>query len=690
MRRILFPLLVLMGMLLCASCRAEAPDDGKAAWTVLVYCSGSNLESSGGLATANLEEISRVSPIPDMYSLFQKEAMQSATGEDVHILIETGGSKAWHTEERLGFSVSTEALQRYDYQPDQAQPFVLMEERPLDSMASSDTLSDFIRWGCETRPARRYALVLWGHGGGSYSGLLTDEIFSGAQMSLGDLNKALEDGGAYFDLVLLDNCLMANLEAAVALKDRAAWLVASEEIVAGKGCAYDVWLNELYIHPGCDGRRLARYICDSIQKKYADLGDEQASSILTFSTIDTARVDAAAAAFDAMFEWMGELYENYPIWFGRLMQVLSWAEEYGTGTEHMMDIGGMLTQLYSGALIDNDIRTALADALMDAVPYMVKGEGRSEAHGLSFCYAMSFSVEALDGYAENAFSAPYLALLDAVNPEWHAPDWVYERVRPLKPIETADDYTLRITETEADGIPTLKLENALSSLSSVRYLLYRYEEETGDILKLGQDVCELTADNTDTVACAMRLGDTWPAIDGELCEMDLVSRTASYYLYNIPILLLEKPCSLRAAFLLNDAGERSRRDWYLNPGELNEVTLNDMNKSGNFRFFGLWKGYNGDTLNASRDTQPVSMMQGREYHLLRAIYQEGLEGETYYEPGEPHSMPYAISIVEAPIPPGRYYTRFQITDIFGGKAYTELVPLDWDGRNWTRAATFYP
>ena len=110
MRRYLYPVFALLTLLLCASARAEAPEAGKAAWTVLVYCSGSNLESSAGLATANLEEISRVSPMPDLYALFQKEALQTTADEDIHILIETGGSKKWHTGERLGFSVPADRV----------------------------------------------------------------------------------------------------------------------------------------------------------------------------------------------------------------------------------------------------------------------------------------------------------------------------------------------------------------------------------------------------------------------------------------------------------------------------------------------------------------------------------------------------------------------------------------------------
>ena len=46
-------------------------------------------------------------------------------------------------------------------------------------MADPRTLSDFIRWGVETCPAKKYVLVLWGHGNGAGSGLFIDELFDG-------------------------------------------------------------------------------------------------------------------------------------------------------------------------------------------------------------------------------------------------------------------------------------------------------------------------------------------------------------------------------------------------------------------------------------------------------------------------------------------------------------------------------
>ena len=38
-------------------------------------------------------------------------------------------------------------------------------------MANPETLSDFVHWGAENYPARKYALLLWDRGGGSKTGI---------------------------------------------------------------------------------------------------------------------------------------------------------------------------------------------------------------------------------------------------------------------------------------------------------------------------------------------------------------------------------------------------------------------------------------------------------------------------------------------------------------------------------------
>ena len=68
-------------------------------------------------------------------------------------------------------------------------------------------------------------------------------------MYLYELKQALADSGVQLEALVIDACLMANLETAYAVKDSAHWMIASEEVVPGSGTAVGDWLEELYIHP---------------------------------------------------------------------------------------------------------------------------------------------------------------------------------------------------------------------------------------------------------------------------------------------------------------------------------------------------------------------------------------------------------------------------------------------------------
>ena len=125
-------------------------------------------------------------------------------------------------------------------------------------MADPETLKDFIRWSAATCPAKKYALVLWDHGSGALGGIIIDELFHDDIMYLYELKEALDGSGVQLEALVIDACLMANLETAWAVKDAAKWMVASEEIVPGRGTAVRDWLRELYTHPDCDGKQLGR------------------------------------------------------------------------------------------------------------------------------------------------------------------------------------------------------------------------------------------------------------------------------------------------------------------------------------------------------------------------------------------------------------------------------------------------
>ena len=655
----LITLLLLLGLYTCAGGEAaEAADE----WTVMVYICGADLESKYGFGTENLEEIAQVAepenPLREYFSMYgSADASFSAPGR-VNVLIETGGAKAWHARD-LGMNVSRTALQiwRYDDAPKDTPmgTFELKEELPLVSMAKPETLSAFIRWSTEHYPAKKYALVLWGHGGGSATGIFIDELFGNEYMTLDLLDKALADGGTQLELLLFDACMMANLETACAVQDHAKWMVASEEVVAGNGTAIGDWLQYLYYAPAVDGRILGRWICDTAMIKYGNRDNKQARELITWSVIDLGKVKRLEKNFDRFFEYATRLYRKYPAVLLNYVCVPFFSEGFGTGHENMFDLGEMLNQSAIRRTVNAQVQKDMHEALADAVDYCVRGSGRPAARGLSFCYATNFSADKLAVYARNCPSPHYLALLDGIS-TWEAPQWVFETAEKLP--ELSEEHMMQISldkKVWEDGTPAFSVTDGEAFISMIQYNLYRKDKTTGSRIRLGK--VPVYYDSDAEWYRIYELGK-WPAIDGNLCQIELqnLAVDGSYnLLFNIPVKIDSEFMNMRCAY------------WY---------------DRSEWQILGVWEGYDNDSIQFNRNVRSLSQLAGREFNLLYEVYRDKKTAKPYvFSP--PMILYRSMTLEEITLPRGTYYLEYVIYDIFMRPMYLEQVELLWDGEKMT-------
>ena len=104
------------------------PDpSGPSGWTLLVYICGSDLESGSGYASSDIAEMIKGNP-----------------GEDVTVVIQTGGASEWDNN-----MVKAGELGRYII--DDAD-LTLLESLPNADMGESSTLEDFVTWGVTNYP----------------------------------------------------------------------------------------------------------------------------------------------------------------------------------------------------------------------------------------------------------------------------------------------------------------------------------------------------------------------------------------------------------------------------------------------------------------------------------------------------------------------------------------------------------
>ena len=677
-------LMALLLLLLAVPALAEEAGEDMAEWTVMFYFCGSDLESKYGYASSNLNEIRDVNypdsllqiEYPDLDSEQALEA-QMEPGK-VNVLIETGGSREWHTPKGI-MDIDASALQRWSchYYPMRDigeegvhNGFELMETLPLESMADPDTLADFIRWGVETCPAKKYALVLWDHGDGARSGMFIDELFDNDVLYLFEMKQALQEADAHFDCVIIDACLMANIETAWSIKDNASWMVASEEVVPGLGTAVGDWLQELLINPWGDGEWLGRCVCDTTSLKYANSANERDRTVLTWSVIDLSKIDALLDSFSRFVEMLGSALKTYPEVANIYMRALYSAVEYGDNDQNMRDLGSLFYMRDLAHFLDLSMRSRMLNALSDAVTYCVHGSDRSEARGLTFCYPMDFSNEQLDIYARNFPMPTFLSVIDAVSP-WTAPDWVYENVERLPTIDEIEELQAYVQKGIANnGIPGIIIRLPEPNVDNVFYNLYRLNEDSGKVVRLGRTSCTYeVSEDFETVIWYGHDPLHWPAIDGQLICMDFIREEDMTKLYNVPVMLNGNISVLRCGReLIYDA-------------ELDD----DISE---YEIYGVWEGYDVYSRLLNRSVEPLAMLAGQEYRLTYPVDGTEESGRILYEIGEPLTLVRSPDVEEIPLPPGTYYLEYEIEDVFMRDVLLDRIEFHWDGTTITFPESF--
>lgn len=651
-----------------ASPDAEAPEEASQAsadWTILMYFCGTDLESKAGMATLNLAEIAQTNP-----------------NDRVNVVIQTGGTKEWQAEESLGLSIATDKLQRYTYDE---QGFTLVHEESLQNMASARTLSNYVQWGVENYPAQKYMLVLWDHGGGSCRGLIMDEKFNNSIMSLEDLSGALAETGAHMEAIVLDTCLMASLETAQAVAPYANYLIASEEVVAGEGSAYQAWLQHLYDNPDVDGARFGRTFCDYAQQKYAEQGTEGTSNFLTFSVIDLAKIDGVTDAFAQMFTEIGALLAN-PEDFQDFNYFTKNCEHYTF--PQMVDLIDMALRGKNHGL-SKETASLVQNAVEDAVLYCVKGASRSYSHGLSFFYSPTESPYTLDHYARNSTrNAAYLAFLDAANGSWTAPSWVYEQVDRLPDLSYEDyliEHELSMTE---DGHLCLTVTNAANAVSIIDAKIYQYNEQEDNWLYLG--MTENVDGDFSTGVFTDAFDGSWLSLNDFPCYVDIVQETENYTLYGIPVFYQDDEnaaaMSLRGAYVydtpLNEAAADAEPVEETD-GE-NENTDTDATAvypyAGQYELYGLWNNVDSSIGMPGRDVYDLSQLKGGYITPICHITNPFVSSAQNYSLGEAILIDKNLSFGITSLPAGTYAYSFVIVDVFGNEYNSETVSFDWDGQ----------
>lgn len=167
---------------------------------------------------------------------------------------------------------------------------VLSYEENAD-MGNWTRLMDFIKWSKKNFPAKKYILIVGGHGSGwrgvkepSNKGIAYDDL-SKNHISPEEFAKALkESGGA--DIVVFDACLMQTVEFLYELKGVAKYVVASQESTPGEGYDYSVTFSKIASSSNNDND-----LINSIIKSYVYTHFEQKQRSITVSAVNIQTIE---------------------------------------------------------------------------------------------------------------------------------------------------------------------------------------------------------------------------------------------------------------------------------------------------------------------------------------------------------------------------------------------------------------
>ncbi len=334
--------------------------------TVMIYICGADLESMYGCGTLDINEI-----------------LEADLGDNVNVVIETGGCTNWDA----GY-ISDGEVERWVVEDGELR---LLDNLGEASMLDTTELVDFIEFSAENFPANRYDLVLWDHGGGSLYGYGSDEMNPDGVLYINEIARALKATGLKFDFVGFDACLMGTIETACMLEPYADYLIASEETEPAHGWDYTPWLDALGADSSIDTADLGAVIVDSFIR-HNEPANENGDT-----TLSVVALREIPYVYDMLCAYMSDatdaLYnQEFTMISASVANSKAFAEGYNLDMIDIIDFAERS---------DLEGKGELEQALNSAVKY-ADSSMRSGAYGLSLYFP--YTDLSVYGYAKDMFS----------------------------------------------------------------------------------------------------------------------------------------------------------------------------------------------------------------------------------------------------------------------------------------------
>ncbi len=381
---------VFLAVILCFALVPAPVGASAQTFTLMVYLCGTDLESDGGLATADLKEMT---------------GSGIAANSSLTVYVQTGGTKNWENKKLADgkgerWRVDKTGLTR------------LTKLGSID-MGDEAEFASFLQYGFENFPADRYGLIFWDHGSGATDGVCYDEMTDNS-LNMAEIYTALDTASnepnyRKFSMVGFDACLMADYEMAVHLEPFADYMIASEETEPGEGWNYKSWLPSLSKNPGMEIPALGKTIVDGFLQSVKDVGYDEFG---TLSVLDLNKLDALRSAMETMGDSLnGQIGTGNFNSISRIRQNVRSFGETDDDASDMIDLG-VFAKAYE--TYDEAGAAALTKALADAVVYNGFTSNLSGISGLAVLVPYSTRADAptyLQNYDTQNLMPKYTAFI---------------------------------------------------------------------------------------------------------------------------------------------------------------------------------------------------------------------------------------------------------------------------------------
>ena len=360
-----------------------------AAWTVLLYICGADLESSYannsyyggiGLATMDIMEILAVNNKPD----------------DVNIVLETGGASKWTNTNYANYgdyNISSSQLQRHHVENGKLN---LDASLSYSSMGSSSTLQSFLEYGLTTYPADKTGLILWNHGGG-LNGVCYDEKKSDDSLTASEVVSAVSgalsktgNAGSKLEFIGYDACLMQVQDIANMNAPYFNYMIASEESEAGEGWDYDNWIDDLYAKKSTTS--ILKAIVDSFISDNG--GTSSSSNDQTLSYLNLSYAEEYRTAWEDMAgQLKNKVNSDNKDDFNDLVESAKHYADYYYTSYGLFDAKDFVKKLASNSTFNpgSSYTNAVLNAHSNFVAYSSAGKGAGNSFGLCMFWKISSS-----------------------------------------------------------------------------------------------------------------------------------------------------------------------------------------------------------------------------------------------------------------------------------------------------------